>query len=383
MIELRDKNIIFVFASLELGGAEKQALQLARYLTNEQHARTQFWGFSGPGKLSQLCDQNGIPWQVFPYPFVDKNWVLTMINLYRFCFAMRKAHPDILLPYTIRPNIICGLSWRWSGARVCIWNQRDLGIGRFAPKLEKVAIQNTPIFIANSEQGIHFLNKTYNIQMNQLQLIRNGVELDPPFFSRKEWRDRIGVDDNAFVACMVGNLSKFKDHVTLLKAWHMVEEYLKNRQQHLPILVLAGRFDDMYIPIKNLAENLGIINQVRFLSKVDDIAGLLKAIDLGLFSSCSESSPNGVMECMAAGLAVVATDSPGVQEIIGDNGRIQLSPVGNDIKLAEKIIEFISSASLRSAMGTKNRDRILREYSLIRMCEDTAFFLSKTIESKK
>jgi glycosyltransferase involved in cell wall biosynthesis len=383
MIELRDKNIIFVCATLELGGAEKQALQLARYLTDEQHARTQFWGFSGPGKLSQLCDQNGIPWHVFPFPFKDKYLIQTIINLYRFCFTLRKAHPDILLPYTIMPNIICGLIWRWSGARVCIWNQRDLGIGRFAPELEKVAIQNTPLFIANSEQGIIYLNKTFHVKMDKLQLIRNGVELDMPLLSRKEWRDRMGVDENTFVACMVGNLSSFKDHGTLLKAWHMVIEYLKNGQQHLPILVLAGRFDDMYIPLKNLAGSLGIIDQVQFLGKVDDIAGLLQAIDLGLFSSFSESSPNGVLECMAAGLAVVVTDSPGVQEIIGEDGRIQLSPVGNESKLAEKIIQFISSPSLRSALGAKNRERILREYSLNRMCEDTALFLSKTMESKK
>ena len=382
MLELSEKNIIFVFASFELGGAEKQAIQLARYLTYEQHAHTQFWGFSGPGQLSELCDQNGIPWRVFPYPIVDNNWALTTVNLYRFCLAMRKARPDILLPYTIRPNIICGLTWRWSGARVCIWNQRDLGIGRFAPKLEKAAIQQTPIFIANSEQGINFLNKTFNIKTNRLKLIRNGVELDPPIFNRKEWRDRMGVDDNAFLACMIGNLSKFKDHVTLLEAWHTVVEYLKLRQQPFPILVLAGRFDDMYIPLKNLAENLGIHNQIQFLGKVDDIAGLLQAIDLGVFSSCSESSPNGVLECMAAGLAIVATDSPGVEEIIGDNGRTQLSPVGNANKLAEKIIEFISSPSLRSIMGTQNRNRILKEYGLTRMCEETASFLSQTIKSK-
>jgi glycosyltransferase involved in cell wall biosynthesis len=382
MVELRDKKIIFVFASLELGGAEKQALQLARYLTNEHHARTQFWGFSGPGKLSQLCDQYGIPWQFFPFPFTEKNWIHTLINLYRFCFAMRKAQPDILLPYTIMPNIICGLTWRWTGARACIWNQRDLGIGQFAPKLERIAIRNTPVFIANSDQGINYLNKILDIPMNQLQLIRNGVELDPPIFSRKEWRDKMAVEDNTFVACMVGNLSKFKDHITLLKAWRMVKEYLKNRHQPLPLLVLAGRFDDMYIPLRNLAGDLGIIDQVQFLGKVEDIAGLLQAIDLGLFSSFSESSPNGVLECMAAGLAVVATETPGVREVIGDEGRIQLSPVGNDSKLAENIIEFISSKPLRTNIGIQNRNRVLNEYGLMRMCEETAALLSETIKSK-
>ncbi len=54
--------------------------------------------------------------------------------------ALRAARPDVLLPYTMPANIACGLVWRLTGARACLWNQRDAGLQRFGRKLERAAV---------------------------------------------------------------------------------------------------------------------------------------------------------------------------------------------------------------------------------------------------
>ena len=379
MSTLTGKYIIFIVGSLELGGSERQAFHLARYLMDAEHAHVRFLGFSGPGKLSQLCEQYGISWQIVPNPIAG-DMLERNIRLLRFVYTMRKNHPDILLPYTMTPNVVCGLTWHWTGAKLCVWNQRDLGIERLPPGLENKAAKKIPLFLSNSQHGAEFLSSTFKISPGRLKVIHNGIELNPPALTRTEWRDKLGVEEETFLVCMVANLSRNKDHAVLLKAWHSALEHLFANGIS-SVLLLAGRFDDMYIPLKSLVSELGIEKCVQFLGQVNDTSGLLSAVDLGVFSSRSEGSPNGVLECMAAGLAMVATDIPGIREIAGDHGYIRLTPIDDHEKMAEKIIEFGLNPSLRAEAGEQNRKRVQTEFNLTKMCEETVAILSREISA--
>ena len=376
---LKNKNIVFILGSFELGGSERQAFHLARYLMDVEHAQVRFFGFSGPGKLSQICEQYGIPWQIIPNP-ISGCTLERKIGLLQFIRAMRKNRPDILLPYTMTPNVVCGLTWRWTGAKLCVWNQRDLGIERLAPSLEKKAAKQIPLFLSNSQHGAEFLTRTFKIAPGQLKVIHNGVELNPPMSTRNEWRAKLEVEEETFLACMVANLSRKKDHAVLLQAWCHASEHLF-AEGISSVLLLAGRFDDMYMPLKSLVSELGIEKRVQFLGQVDDTRGLLSAVDLGVFSSRSEGSPNGVLECMAAGLAIVATDIPGIREIAGEHGHIQLTPIGDYEKMAKKIIEFGRYPYLRVKAGEQNRKRVQAEFNLTKMCEETVAVLSREINA--
>ena len=71
--------------------------------------------------------------------------------------------------------------------------------------------------------------------------------------------------------------------------------------------------------VEALIQELKIVSSVRLVGEVPDLANLLGALDLGVFSSRFEGCPNGVLECMAAGLPVVATDIPGIIEAVGSD----------------------------------------------------------------
>ena len=66
--------------------------------------------------------------------------------------------------------------------------------------------------------------------------------------------------------------------------------------------MLAGRFDSKYDDLLALTTDLKLQENIIFLGWVDDIPGLLSAVDICVFSSLTEGSPNGVLESMAAGL---------------------------------------------------------------------------------
>jgi glycosyltransferase involved in cell wall biosynthesis len=264
------------------------------------------------------------------------------------------------------PNVVCGLAWRLTGAKTCVWNQRDAGL-RFCPELEQWAVRLARCFVSNSTAGADFLATTFALPRDGIRIIPNGVELAPPEADRFEWRSRLGLSSDQFVACMVANITSAKDHATLIRAWRLVVDQLPERR---PVLLLAGTLTAAASSHQALAEQMQLRNHIRFLGTVNDIAGLLGGADLGVFSSAREGCPNGVLECMAAGLAVVATDIPGTRDALGSEACDQFVPVGDPIAMAERIVTLGRDVALRHVLGLANQSRIHREFSPERMYQD-------------
>jgi glycosyltransferase involved in cell wall biosynthesis len=87
---------------------------------------------------------------------------------------------------------------------------------------------------------------------------------------------------------------------------------------------------------------------VRFLGRIEDVSGLLAAVDVAVLSSRSEGMPNAVLEPMAAGLPVVATDIEGVREAVGPTGVAVLAPPGDHRALANALDRALTDEALRS-----------------------------------
>ncbi len=350
------KRVVFVLGNLELGGAERQALILAKYLVEHEQADVEVWGFNRTGPVADICEQHGIKWRV-----------VADAEQLEFARLLRQARPDILLPYTLIPNVICGLVWQQAGARLCVWNQRDEGIFDLDAKWQHRAVQQTPQFISNSQAGARYLIEKLNVDPAKVRVIPNGIEVTQPQSDRREWRERLEIDESSFVACMVANLHANKDHATLLKAWNIVVDHMHNA-----FLVLAGRHYGAYESLVELTNELGIADHVRFAGHVTDVAGLLSAVDLGVFSSRSEGCPNGVLECMAAGLAIVGTDIEGIRE----TGLQFLAPPADAERFAQIVSKLADDPHLRATIGAANQSRIKERYNAQRMCEDTVKYLS-------
>jgi len=358
------KRVILVPGSLELGGTERQAIYLAKYLQERENASVRIIGFSEPGRAAQLCDELGVPWKTIPIRWGKTRltrWASAALHL---AAALRRERPDVLLPYLAFPNILCGLIWRLTGAKACVWNQRDEGFN-LDRRIAYWAVRNTPVFVANSSAGREILVQRFRVRRDSVQVVHNGVAMPPVEGGRSAWRERLKLSDDCFVACMLANITKLKDHATLLHAWRLVVDQL-HAAGRSGTLLLAGRLDDA-TPMKALAFDLELGQSVRFLGPVADVAGLLSSVDLAVFSSRAEGCPNGVLECMASGLAVVASDILGVREAVGPDGAALLSEPGNAESMAQSIIRLAFDPALRTALGHVGRNRIKSCFSVDQM----------------
>lgn len=375
---LSGRRVLMVLGCLDLGGSERQALHAAGVL-RRLGAEVQVWAFRPTGRAATLCEQMGIPWRYVPEPWGwgPLRWPLMIARLAQ---TFRRALPDLLLPYTAFPNVVCGLVWRFTGARTCIWNQRDTGMGLDSPTVPW-AVRNTPLFLSNSQVGKDFLVERLGVAPRRIRVVPNAVALHRPQADRATWRARLGADASCLVACMVANIHRNKDHATLVRAWKTVVETL-NAQRRSAVLALAGRPDETE-DLLRLIHAWRLTDAIRILGEVEDVAGLLSAVDLAVFSSRSEGCPNAVLESMAAGLAVVATDCPGVREAVGETGLAWLAPPGDPEAFAHLMLQLADHPELRAELGLNNRRRVEKEFTLERLEARLATLVPTALESRR
>jgi glycosyltransferase involved in cell wall biosynthesis len=375
---LRGARVVLVFDSLELGGAERQGLLLAHHLAREDGATVQVWGFDRPGVLTAHCDALDIPWRVVPAPW-PAGRAGKARTLLRLAWALRRAHADAILSYTMRPNVLCGLVWPLTGARCCVWNQRDAGVQRLGERIERRALARVPIVVSNSAPGRDFLARELGVPAGRVAVVPNGVEAAHPLEDRASWRRRLGLAESDFVACMVANFHALKDHRTLIRAWRHVVDHAPEIGAR-PVLLLAGHAWESTAPLTALVRELGLEDTVRFIGQVIDVAGLLEACDLAVLSSRCEGAPNAVLEAMAAGRPVAGTDNPGIRGVVGRAGAAHLAPPGDAEALAARIVELARDAALRARVGEANRRRAAAEFAPERMCRDMVAIVRRGLD---
>jgi glycosyltransferase involved in cell wall biosynthesis len=369
MSVLRGRRVRIVHHALEVGGAEVQSLHLAEYLVRHDND-VEVWGFSDAGALARRCEELGIRWRLVPIAWAAgrANRTRDLMHLAR---VLRRDRPDIVLPYTDLPNMLCGAVSRLARVPLTVWQNR--GVDTLSrSRLAKYVMARARCVICNSVHRRQYLVETLGVPAERVHVVRNGVAVPPPIRNRTEWRTMLGTEPHTFVAAMVANLTSFKDHTTLLRAWRGVLDRVTG---HRPLLVLAGRYGDTTETLKALAFDLGLGDSVRFVGFLDDLGGLLSAIDAAVFSSRGEGLPNGVLEPMSVGLPVLATDNAGVREALGQGEDRQIVPSGDPTALADKIIWAMTRADEAAACGRANQVRAASTFSVRAMCENTSALL--------
>jgi glycosyltransferase involved in cell wall biosynthesis len=361
---LRGLRVALVLRGLELGGAERQALLFARTL-RRAGVHVGLWSLDAPaeGPVSRAAAADRIDTTASPVRW-SASRPAKLRALATLARRLRAARVDVLVPYTAVPNVACGLVAPVVGARLVVWNQRDLGIDEPAGVARRWVVSRTARFVANSAVARRYLVESLGAPTERVSVVPNGVALAAPARGRAEWRRALNLGD-AFVACMVANLHRHKDHATVLRAWPRVERACTAAGRDA-VLVLAGREDGTSATLRALAGELGIVDRVRFAGPVDDVSGLLAAVDVGVLSSHAEACPNAVLEYMAAGLAVTGTAIAAMKECLGPEA--VLAPADDDEALAACVGRLARDPALRAAEGARNRARAETRYAPGRMC---------------
>ncbi|MEA1051478.1 glycosyltransferase [Lamprobacter modestohalophilus] len=203
----------------------------------------------------------------------------------------------------------------------------------------------------------------------KLFLLYNGIDTEafrPCPVAREAARNALGLDPDAFVMSVVANLHPYKGHADLLRALALAHKQLALDW----VLLVAGRDQlGQRAVCENLAAELGISAQVKFLGPRDDIAALLAASDLQVHPSHQEALPNSIIEAMAAELPVIATRVGGIPELIEDGVNGLLVEPQRPEALAAAIVQLSRAPDVRRAMGQCSGLKVREHFTLERSVE--------------
>jgi glycosyltransferase involved in cell wall biosynthesis len=169
--------------------------------------------------------------------------------------------------------------------------------------------------------------------------------------------------EDAFVVLQVARLDPIKDHATALRA---IE--LANRRNAPVHLFIVGE-GPQRAEIERHIRNRSLRQRVTMLGLRNDVRTLLAATDAFLLTSVSEGIPVTVLEAMAAGVPVVATNVGGLPELVCDGTTGLLAPPGDASKLAEAILRLADAPALASQLAARAKRRVEMEFSESRMIE--------------
>jgi glycosyltransferase involved in cell wall biosynthesis len=123
--------------------------------------------------------------------------------------------------------------------------------------------------------------------------------------------------------------------------------------------------------LKSQAKHLGLNGLVQFLGHQDNISTLLEDSTFLAHTADEEGCPNAVMEAMACGRAVVATDAGDVPSLVEDGKTGFVVTRGDDAKLVERLATLITNRDLCCQMGEAARAKAERQFGLDRLVSET------------
>jgi len=289
-------------------------------------------------------------------------------NILRFTQFLRREQIDIIQTFFRAAHLVGSISGFLAGVPRIITSRRNFGhalttrrkwtmkvINRFAHRI-----------LANS-----FSVKRRTVELEgaiprQIEVIYNGVNLAP--FRTSPPADYLckadlGITEDQPIVGIVANLRPVKGVRYFIEAAKIVSKSYPWAQ-----FVVLG-YGELIDELKQQAAQLGISGKVHFLGCLPQVIDHLRLFDVAVLSSLSEGFSNAILEYMAAGLPVVATDVGSNWEAIEDGVTGFLARAQDPGDIADKIIDLLSNPERRKKMGLAGRERVERDFSIERMVE--------------
>lgn len=368
--KIQHKHFVFVINTLKaFGGAERQALIFADYLKTKLQLKVSFIAFEEGDYIAEMLTEKNIPYHVFPFKHNAPRHKKAIAYL-KLIRAVKKLKPDIFIPYVAESNKIVAEIWKPTEAQFAFWNQREEGRKLFGSRREHKLIRQVSAVVSNSFEGRDALVKAYNLLPNEITVINNGILPKQEQKTAVDWHKYFDIDAERPLVCMIANITDRKDHETLVKAWALVVKHCKTQQKNIPFLILAGRKDKTYDKLRLLAFDLKLSDHIGFTGTVSNVTEVITPCLFAVFSSNLEGCPNGVLECMEQGKAVIGTHISGIEQALGLNYAEQCLVQPNDPEdFANKIIHILEKPDLMETIGQYNSERIKTEFSVEQMVE--------------
>jgi glycosyltransferase involved in cell wall biosynthesis len=210
-----------------------------------------------------------------------------------------------------------------------------------------------------SQEVKEIIRQRFRLKNSKVLVLKNGIVFDDSLSERVNLEKEFLISKNTLKILAVGNLSYQKALEVLVRA---VAELVTLGMHHIFVMIVGEGEDRKQL--EKLILDLGLSNCVKLLGIRHDVIGLMKTSDIFVMPSRYEGLSIAMIEAMACGLPIIASDAPGLRNFIkhGQNGL--LFPIEDHDALAKFIVELAEDRNLRVRLSQKARASFEMEYDM-------------------
>jgi glycosyltransferase involved in cell wall biosynthesis len=374
-------KILKFLTMFAIGGTERQFVYLAKGL-DKSRFDIRVGCFSKKGEFLKDIEAMNLP--VVEYPINSLYSPRMLQRQWRFARDLRRQNIRLVHAYGFYPNVFSVPAARFAGC-ITIASVRDTGVFTSQIKLktlsQRTACHLADRVVANSSAVRNWL-VGLGMDQNHIDVIPNGIAVNGRLARSRDFgiRHELGIDPKVPVIAVISRLNPGKGIEYLLKAAVIVREQFPEAR----FLIVGGSyFDPAYKPaLELLARQLKVADRVLFTGERNDIQQLLQEVNISVLPSLSEGLSNSLLESMAAGLPVIATNVGGNPEIVQDGKTGFLVPARDEKALSDAILRMLKAPELAERFGHAGYERVGTHFSLAAAVRKTEELYTMLLEER-
>jgi len=373
-------KVLRVIARLNVGGPALHVAYLSAGLADRGYRTTLVAGDVARGEESMafVAEERGVEIVRLPglsreiAPFRD------LVAIWRLVRELRRTRPHVLHTHTAKAGAVGRVAALLAGrARPALVVHTYHGhvlhgyFGRAGTLVfrlvERALAPRTDVLVAVSPQVRDDLVAIGIAPADRFVVVRLGIDLEPRVdgaVDAAELRRRLGIGPERFVVGWFGRMTAVKRTPDLLAALAA----LRGRGVDAALLLVGDGTDREQL--EWLAHERGLARHVYFLGYQQEVAPWYAVADVVALTSVNEGTPVTIIEALAAGRPVVATDVGGVSDVVRDGEDGFLVPSGDTSSLAERLARIAADPALGERLAASGRARVRERYSVARLIDD-------------
>ena len=353
------KRILQIIATLDRAGAEKQMGLLARGLPREEF-EVHVCALSRGGPLLAELVAAGVPTTV-----IGQRWPLDPQACWRLRRHVARLRPDLIHTWRFAAHVCGHVVGRACGVKCLIAGPDCVAPGKGWFELAAdgyVARHSSRVVLSSTEMRDRWVR--CGLPAEKVRVIPSGVApAEPPAGTRRQLLEELGLPAQSRLVGLVGGLwprKRIKDAIWAADLLKVIRD-----DAHLLVIGDGPQRDRL----RKFRDQVVIRDKVHFLGHREDVSQMLPHFDVLWSTSGYEGQSNAILEAMAAGVPVVATDIPGTRELVLPGVTGYLVPVGDRAALAKHAERLLNDPALAARLGEAAQERVQSEFSVRKMID--------------
>lgn len=356
-------RVLLIIPTLDRCGAEKQLTLLATGLPRDRF-EVHVCALTRGGPLAEPLEATGIPVTV-----IGKSWKIDPRAYWRLRRHIRQLAPDLVHTWLFAANAYGRAAAFSAGVRHVLAGERCVDPWKRWHELaiDRRLARRTQRIITNSS-GVRDFYVRHGVPAEKFVIIPNGVAppaesgaAADPAAAREAVLAELGLPSDARLIGAVNRLWPQKRVKDLIWA----ADLLKCVRDDVHLLIIGD--GPQRWRLERYRDQCELADRVHFLGARDDVPRLLPHLECLWLASEYEGQSNAILEAMATGLPVVASDIPGNRDLVIPDETGFLVPVGDRGNLARRTQLLLNDAALARRLGEAGRQRVRSEFSVERM----------------